>query len=232
MRNFQIKKIWQDIKKQILEDRSVLIFNGLVLLLFLGMTVYVKMAGTYYGSDYYGRVKFIKLLFAEPFRKDIPYLALFTHFSEILWCISLTICLFSFTLLKRIRHSHKGDPFILSSAIALTIFLLDDIFRLTLTLDLLVGIPKVIMYSLYGLGLLSYIVAFWRRILSTPYILLLVGFSLFIISGMADLLPIKGEGTPVILEDGSKILGLVNIILYFWDVCEKEVMRSRNLSNE
>ncbi|MEW5857887.1 MAG: hypothetical protein AB1861_10975 [Cyanobacteriota bacterium] len=231
MHNYQIKKIWQDIKKQIIEDHSVVVLNGLVLLLFLGMAVYVKLAGTYYGSDYYSRVKLIERLFAEPFRNDQPYLGLFTHFSGILWCIALTICLFSFTLLKRIRHSHKGDPFILFSAIVLAIFLLDDVFRITLTLDLLVGIPKVVMYSLYGLGLITYIIVFWRRISSTPYILLLAGFGLFVISGMADLAHIRGKGTPVLLEDGTKLLGLVNIILYFWHVCEKEVMRSRNQSN-
>lgn len=221
-----IKRLFSITIKQLTEDRSILIYNGLTLLLFLAMAAYVKLAGTYYGSDYFSRIWFLKELFAEPFRQDIPHLGLLTHLSELLWCVALTICFFSYGLLKTISANRKVDLFILCSAVALMILLLDDAFRITLILKLLVGIPKVVMYLIYGIGLLTYGFYFWRRILSTPYILLLIGFSLFIISGLAELIPMQGKGTPLILEDGTKLLGLVNIILYFWHLCSKEVVYS------
>ena len=57
---------------------------------------------------------------------------------------------------------------------------------------------------------------FWRTIVTTPYRLLLLASGLLIISAAADFLPISGIGTPIMLEDGTKLLGLVNLTLYIW----------------
>ncbi|MFE1748810.1 hypothetical protein [Coleofasciculus sp. H7-2] len=226
---YLIKKILQDIKNQIIKDRFVLILNGLILLLFITMAVYVKLAGSYYGSDYFARVGLLTVLFSEPpFLKGQLHVGFFTQLSEILWCISFAICLFSFGLLKSLHPRRKGDLFILFSAIGLAVLLVDDIFRFTLELTLSAGVPKVLMYSIYGIAAVSYSFLFWRRIRSTPYILLLIAIALFVVSGMTDLLDLKGIGTPLILEDGTKFLGLINIILYFWSVCQGEITRSRS----
>ncbi|NES23642.1 MAG: hypothetical protein F6K41_33170 [Symploca sp. SIO3E6] len=183
------------------------------------LTVYVKL-----GGDDWRRAHLIVQLFAEPFTDKRPLQSYLTNLSEILWCFSLAICFFSTSLLSNIRSKRSINRFIFCSALILAILLIDDIFRITLIANSFFGIPKLFTSLVYGTIIIAYGVFFRRKIVSTPYLLLLITFGLFIISSLVSSLSLPGLGTPAMLEDGTKLLALVNLAYYFWYVCQKEVL--------
>jgi hypothetical protein len=91
-----------------------------------------------------------------------------------------------------------------------------------------IGVPKILIYLVYGIAALSYVFVFWRIIRGTPYILLLLAAVLFIISAVVDTTPLPGKGSIAMLEDGTKLLGIINILLYFRYVCWQAVLQSLN----
>lgn len=213
----RLKDLLAATRKQLGIDPSIVWLNGLTLLLFLALGVYVSVCHKGEG---------LALLFDEPFSYERPYTGFLTRISEVLWCLSATTCLFSFGLLKSFPARRQVDWFILCSGFGLVVLLVDDLFRLTVILHSFAGVPKVLMYLVYGTGAIAYGWYFWRRVLSTPYVLLLVAAVSFIVSGLIDLVHLGGVGLPAILEDGPKLLGLLNIALYFWTVCRQAVLRS------
>jgi hypothetical protein len=201
--------------------RSIFLANALIILLFLGFTLYVKFA--VWDRDYWYRAWVIKRLFEETYFEPI-YTSLLTDISEMLWCISFAICLFSFALLKMMGARYQNREFFLASALILAWLLADDVLRVTIFLYSYAHIPKVAMYFFYGAAIALYGVSFRKIIALTPYFFLLYGASLFVLSGVVDLVKLPGEVTPVILEDGTKLLGLINITLYFWQVCRQAIL--------
>ena len=207
--------LFQTISKQ--RDSWFVRLNGLTLLLLGALSVYAKVKQK--GSG-------IQLLFTDPFYH--PYSGLLTGVSEILWCLPVTVCAFSFFLISKGKPRRYTKRFLLASGLLLSVLFLDDRFRITLMLVGYFGVPKTLMLVLYGSATLMYAAAFWRRIRTTPYTPLILAILLFVISGLADLLHLPGRGTPAMLEDGTKLLGTINLALYFWYVCQQEVWRSLN----
>jgi len=216
------KQILQACRKQLYANRFFWILNGLCVSLFLLLLIYVRYSDQGSGS----RVQVVSRLFREPFNFEYPYIGLLTSLSEVLWCISASICLFSFTVTKMTSPRQRNNWFLLLSAIALIILLIDDIFRLTLMTTFYLGVPRIVMYAAYGSFFAFYTFMFSKRILKTPYLLLLISLSLFALSGMTDIIHLEGRGAPIILEDGTKLLGLLNLALYFWKVSQQEIMAS------
>lgn len=216
------QQLLQACRKQLYANRFFWMLNGLCILLFLLLLIYVRYTDQGSGD----RVQVVSRLFREPFNFEYPYIGLLTSLSEVLWCVSASICLFSFSLTKIARPHQRNNWFLLLSAIALIILLVDDIFRLTLMTTFYLGVPKLIMYAVYGVFFTVYTFMFSKRIAKTPYLLLLISLLLFALSGMTDMIHLEGRGAPIILEDGTKLLGLLNLALYFWQVSQQEIMTS------
>lgn len=85
---------------------------------------------------------------------------------------------------------------------------------------------KLSVYSLYGLLLLFYAWLFRYTIRQTPYIPLLVSFCLFGFSSAIDITPITSRGIHAMLEDGTKLVGLINLTIYFWWICQQEIKKN------
>jgi len=211
----KLKRFLAASRSQLATNRSISWVNGVTLLLLLALSIYAKV---------WGKGRGIELLFDDPFSPQKPYAGFLTGISEILWCLTAAICAFSFSLLKSIYR--RPDRFIFCSALGIGILLVDDLFRLTLILNSLAGVPKILMYLIYATGAIAYSCCFRRRILSSPYVLLLIASGLFIFSSLVDITPLSGYGAPAMLEDGTKLLGLLNIALYFWSVCRQAVLRA------
>lgn len=190
--------------------------NGSILLLFALLTVFAKL------SDSGWRVV---LLFSDPFLSRPFYTGFFTNVSEVLWCIALGICLFS----AGVAHSMTGrsQAFLLATALVIFALLLDDLQRLTLILRDSLGVPKVVMYGLYTLGVAAYLGRFGRWIRrESPYPLLVLMAVMFVISATTDLLPNDLQGTAAMLEDGTKLIGLVNLVMYCWWVGQAAIWKA------
>ena len=122
--------------------------------------------------------------------------------------------------------------FLFASSLVMLLLFFDDRFRLTLTLCVFFGTCKVVklsVYSLYGLGLISYAWFFRYTIRQTPYVPLLVSFVLFGFSSAIDITPISSRGIHAMLEDGTKLVGLINMTIYFWWICHQEIKKNLSL---
>ncbi|MEM6350190.1 MAG: hypothetical protein AAF766_05450 [Cyanobacteria bacterium P01_D01_bin.14] len=199
-----------------------------VLLSFVLVMGYVKL-GALSGEDW-ARERLIERLFEERLFHKLHYGAL-TTLSE--WFLLATVILCSSsarTLAKISGWHHKNALFLLASGSLLSLFLLDDAFRISLFLTSQIDYFKVLAYLAYGSLLIGYGVAFRNQLRETPYGSLVISILLLVVSGLADLTDFPQRPTPIaataklLLEDGTKICALVNLMLYFWQVCQKSIM--------
>jgi len=197
-------------------------FNTLTILMLGGLSIYAKVKNKGDG---------LERLFSDPFNFWFPYEGILTGVSEILWCVAVTTCAFTFGVLRQNKSRSRAESFLFFSALLLGVFFLDDRFRMTLILSGL-GVSKKLIYLCYASGIIVYAVKFWRFIITTSYLPLIAGFILFAISRFEDILPAQSEGVHAMLEDGTKLLALINLALYFWHLCHQEILRNLQESEE
>ena len=214
-----IVRLWRSLvhisKKHLFPIPVVIWLNGLAILALGSLSIYAKIQNKGEG---------ISNLFSDPFQVRTFYFGWFTGISEILWCIAIAICLFTTFLLPPVNHRAKS--FFLASSLLMTLLYFDDRFRLTLIIVVFFGAyikVKAIVYSIYGLLLVLYGWKFRQRISKTPYLPLLVSFFLFGFSSIIDITPMTSRGAHAMLEDGTKLIGLINLAFYFWYTCYREV---------
>lgn len=216
---FARSKNWIDRIKQNLARIPIFIWLNAIVIAVLGvLSAYAKIKSK--GSR-------IDVLFSDPFYVGSFYLGWFTSVSEILWCTAIAICLFSAFLLP--QSSRGFQIFLGGSALVMLVLFFDDRFRLTLILCAFFKTCKVVkpvVYSIYGLLLIGYGYLFRQTIRRTPYITLLVSFFLFAFSSAIDIAPITSPGTHAMLEDGTKLIGLINLTIYFWRICQQEIKKN------
>jgi hypothetical protein len=205
----------ENLKKHFFTVPFLVIFNTLTVLILGGLSLYAKLNNQGDG---------VERLFSDPFNSWFPYEGLLTGISEVLWCIPVAICAFTFGVLRQKAPRSRSAIFFFFSALLLGVFFLDDRFRMTLILSRL-GISKKLIYLCYGSGVLLYGIKFWRYIKTTPYLPLIAAFLLFAISRFEDIIDTRSLGVHAMLEDGTKLLALLNLAMYFWHVCYQEIWR-------
>ncbi|NJK73935.1 MAG: hypothetical protein HC786_11450 [Richelia sp. CSU_2_1] len=210
------------LKKHFLTVPFLAVFNILMVVMLGGLGIYAKL--TKKGDG-------VERLFSDPFNFWFPYEGILTGVSEVLWCIPIAICAFTFGVLRQKDRPARSSAFLLFSALLLGIFFFDDKFRVTLILVRL-GISAKLIYLCYGTAAIVYGFKFWRFIRTTAYLPLIAGFILFAVSRLEDLLEVRSQGLHAMLEDGTKLLALLNIALYFWHVCHQEIGKYLQLSEK
>ncbi|MCU0545440.1 MAG: hypothetical protein MUE44_25260 [Oscillatoriaceae cyanobacterium Prado104] len=201
------------LKKHFFAVPFLAIFNILTVLMLGGLALYAKLKKQGDG---------VERLFSDPFNFWFPYEGVLTGVSEVLWCIPVAICAFTFGALRHKDPRARSTAFLLFSAVLLGIFFFDDRFRVTLILTRL-GISTKLIYLCYGTAVVIYGMKFWRFIRTTAYLPLIAGFLLFAVSRLEDLLEVQSQGLHAMLEDGTKLLALLNLALYFWHLCHREI---------
>ena len=197
-------------------------FNILTVLMLVGLSIYAKLKNQGDG---------LERLFSDPFDLWFPYEGILTGVSEVLWCVAVTICAFTFGVVRQQKSRSRSQIFLFFSALLLGVFFLDDRFRMTLILSSL-GVSKKLIYLCYASGVFIYVVKFWRFIRTTAYLPLIAAVFLLAISRFEDLFSVRSQGLHAMLEDGTKLLGLLNLALYFWHVCDREIWRYLQQSEE
>jgi hypothetical protein len=194
--------------------RFILWLNGLCLLVVLALLTYAKYLNPSAGA-----------LFMPPHFPDSPTEGLLTNLFQLLCAAPPLICAFSFTILKTIKPENKNNNFILYSALLTLGFLINEKYRIHIML-MVFGIPKFATIVVYALIGLYYGISFRQQIKkSTPYILLMVGLGLLISAVSVDLLHLASSSSAP-LEGIPKLFSGINVVLYFWLVCHKEVINS------
>ena len=203
------------LKKHFFTVPFLVVFNTLTVLILAVLSVYAKVNNQGDG---------VERLFSDPFNFWFPYEGILTGVSEVLWCIPVAICAFTFGVLRQKEPQSRSAIFLFFSALLLGVFFLDDRFRMTLILSRL-GISKKLIYLCYGSAIFLYGLKFRRYIKTTPYLPLVVAFVLFAISRFEDILALPSQGVHAMLEDGTKLLALLNLAMYFWHICHQELRR-------
>ncbi len=192
--------------------RFILGLNGIFLLLVILLTACTKLLNLP-----------IEGLFSPPYSPQYPTDGLLTHTFQLLCYIPPIVCAFSFALLKRISPKNPNNNFILYSALLMLGFLINEVYRIHITL-VYVGIPKLITISVYATIALIYAKIFSKRIKSTPYPLLLTSLTLLLIAILIDSLHLTNISS--FLEGIPKLFSGINAALYFWLICYKEIIYS------
>ena len=215
----KIFESWLDRGRRHFKQMPVLIWlNAFTIIVLGGLSIYAKIKSK--GDR-------IDSLFDDPLYSSHYYDGWLTGVSEILWVCAIAICLFSALLLP--KSSRRFQIFLWGSAIVMLVLFFDDRFRMTLLLCAFFGTCKVVKigaYSIYGILLISYAFVFRRTIRLTPYLPLLVAFFLFGFSSAIDITPISSRGIHAMLEDGTKLIGLINLTIYFWWICQQEIKKN------
>ncbi len=213
---------FKTIRTQFTRVPFLVVFNTLTILMLGVLGIYAKLTNKGTGFD---------RLFSDPFNYGSPYEGILTGVSEILWCVIVTTCAFTFGLLRQKQSRSRVEMFLFFSALLFGVLFIDDRFRMTLILPSF-GISKKIIYLSYSTFIFIYGIKFWRLILATPYLPLIAAFILFAISRFEDVFTAKTLGMHAMLEDGTKLLALVNLALYFWHICHQEIWRNLQHSED
>lgn len=211
----QMRSLITFCKKHLFSLPLLVWLNSLAIVALGSLSIYAKIQ--HKGEN-------IHNLFSDPFNIRTFYFGWFTGISEIFWGTAIAVCLFTSFLLP--RTNHRAKSFFLSGSLLMSLLYFDDRFRLTLIIVVFFGAytkVKAIVYSIYGSLLILYGWKFRRKISQTPYLPLLFSFLLFAFSSVVDITPMTSLGARAMLEDGTKLIGLLNLTLYFWYVCYSEV---------
>jgi hypothetical protein len=167
----------------------------------------------------------------EPF-----YFGAISNLGNLLWCSTVAVCFFSFALLRKLANCRKIrhlQQFLFFSACVTFILLLDDLFLIhEEVFPNYLNISEDLLVFGYGAIFVLYLVKFRKIILKTDFLLLIVALGFFGISVSLDLF-IPGDWLnwerELVLEDGSKLLGIMSWLAYFSRVCIgqlKQIMAS------
>lgn len=157
------------------------------------------------------------------------YWGAISNLGILVWCGAVVISWFSFKILQNLNIYSEFSRFFLFSGAITSILLLDDLFLLHEELfPYYLKIPEKLVYLGYGMLISLYLVKFRKTILKTEFILLVLAFGFFGLSVFLDLLPIAdwfGSDNEYLLEDGTKMLGMVSWLAYFGRTCAEQIQQ-------
>ncbi|MBK4730213.1 hypothetical protein JJD41_10120 [Oxynema sp. CENA135] len=148
------------------------------------------------------------------------------------WSGTTGICLLSYKVVSNFPRTDPIKRFFLISAIFTLILGIDDAFVLHEDIFPAIGIPEKLVLLSYALFLSFYLVKFFRVILQTEYLLLVTPLFFFGLSIFIDLLSrlrpdFLGihDDIRLLLEDGTKLVGIVSWFIYFLHCGEQLILR-------
>ncbi|MEG4146637.1 hypothetical protein [Microcoleus sp. Pol12B5] len=158
-------------------------------------------------------------LFFQPYFSPHPNVALLTRTFQILCCVPVVVCTFTYGLAKTIQPCPNENRFILFSAFLTGGFLLNQTYRIHIYM-IAIGIPKLGVSLLYAVILSSYGCFFRRELQLTPYQILLAGLGLLFFAIGVDALHLRNKILSSLLEGVPKLFSEINIAFYYWYVCK------------
>ena len=146
------------------------------------------------------------------------YIGFLSQIGVFFWAAAIAICLFSSALLAQLAVRRHLKRFLFISALLTSLLALDEVFMLHETVLPYFGIPEIVVLGSYALFFLLYFLKFYRLILRTEYLLLLTALSFFALSILLDQWQVANANLHYLLEDGTKLVGIVSWLGYFFHV--------------
>lgn len=173
------------------------------------------------------------------------YVGLVSTIGILIFAATATACFFSAYILGQIdRVAKKWQSFLKISGFFIFLLLADDLWQLHESLpNLLFGnlsrsrtvqdIGEVIAFCFYGLLFVLYVLKFKKFFYQTRLTSLIAAVLFFCSSTIVDiwLANISGHFA---LEEGLKLLGIVSLAMYYFEVCESKIeqfLDARNKKN-
>lgn len=163
-----------------------------------------------------------------------PFVGVVSNIGILFWCISASICFFSFAILQKIQKIDSKrwsnlSYFLFFSGLITSILLLDDLFLVHESIvPKLLNISQKVTYSFYAAAIFCWILRFRKTIFKTEWKILFLAFLFFGFSMVMDefipsisiyLTGLSEQDSQFLFEDGFKLFGIVSWLAYFVRVC-------------
>lgn len=206
------------IKKNI--DFLLIISIFLLAFLIVGFTVFLSF---YFNTPYSNISKDpISLL------NNKPYFGLLSNMGAIFWSFAVSVCFFTFLILKQKGDTKNNQSFVLLGGIISLVLLFDDFFMFhEVIFSWLFNLNELYLFSFYGVIVLFYLIKFQKIILNNNYIILAVSLLLFGTSIIVDVLPESSSTHHHFFEDVPKFTGIVSWFCFHLLVCKKLLLEIR-----
>ena len=160
--------------------------------------------------------------------KGRAYFGLLSNLGILCWCAAATVCLFTWVLLKSSAHARNAGFFLFSGILTLMLTL-DDLFQLhEEVFPNLLGIRQRYVLLCYLLLTAAYLVIYRRKILSRHAVFMVAALAMFTLSVAEDATSIalimhNSLSLHYLVEDGSKLFGIISWFVYFVSVSSEEI---------
>lgn len=167
---------------------------------------------------------------------ELPsYTGLISNLGILVWCAATAVCGLGYLLLKDTNET-KACQFFICAGIFSCVLMLDDFFMFhELYYPAYFKLSEKVVFFIYGVILSAILIHFRSFIYRTPFVFLIIATIFFGISLFMDLIEsiVFGEDvgilpTPLVLiEDGTKLLGIVSWCMYLTLLCVERSRRAR-----
>lgn len=145
-----------------------------------------------------------------------PFVGILSNIGVLIWCFTASICFFSAVIFFKIADKEKA-LFFICSGIFTSILLIDDFFMFH---DYIFysfksfQVVQPVVFIFYTLFLFWYVFKFYKLILNSIYLFLILAIGFFGLSVITDLI-FESIGLEYFIEDSFKFIGLINWMLFF-----------------
>lgn len=146
------------------------------------------------------------------------YIGYLSQIGIFFWAAAVAICLFCSAVLARLVIRHRLKRFLLISALLTLLLALDELFMLHETVLPHLGIPERVVMGSYLLFFLLYFARYYRLIWRTDFLPLLTALFFFGVSLLVDQRPFTNPNLHYLIEDGTKLVGIISWLGYFFQV--------------
>lgn len=154
---------------------------------------------------------------------DLPFYAgSVSTLGLILWGATVGMCFLTYAVLRS-RHRSQLVQFLGWGGVLTAVLLFDDAYLLHESVfPRYLGVDGSILFGTYAVAGVAYLASYRRVFFRTNYSLLLLGFLAFAVSVAADYsleLFFRETGFLMMMEDGSKLVGVVAWTAYYANTC-------------
>jgi len=161
------------------------------------------------------------------------YVGSISNFGILFWCGAATISLFTAGLLGRSEEAREDRKFLLFGGLLTLLLCLDDLYMFHETVfPRYFHLKEGLVVLSYGVLLMAYVWRFRKTILESRFLLLLLA-SLFLgVSAVVDRLVHDTFPLRHLIEDGSKLFGIVSWFAYYLTFCRNLLAAKTGASGE
>mgnify|MGYP000848481823 FL=1 len=176
-----------------------------------GAGILLLVAGVYALSVYQGVEPWMLTGDPTALTDSRWWLGFLSNLGIMLWSAAAAMCALGTMLLYRVGAGGRSMLFLLASTALCLALAVDDAFLLhEEVLPAHLRIPEKAVYAAYAVAALAHAGLFWRTLLRTDYVVLLISLACYAVSIAIDLFTYN-----MFVEDAFKFAGIVFWVLYF-----------------